>query len=351
LARHFSTEHHELVVRPDALAVVERLVDHFDEPFGDSSAVPTWYVCEMARRHVTVVLSGDGGDELFGGYDRYLPDPRVAWFDRIAGRRGRSAAAALWPMLPHGTRGKNFLRHAAQDRRGRYLESLRLFQDDEIEALLSRDMWQAVADAGVPARNPFDRDSTLSWPNQMMRLDLETYLPDDILTKVDRMSMAHSIESRVPLLDHEVVAFAASLPSELKILDRERKRVLKRAAARVLPAEVLTRRKRGFGIPIGDWFHGPLRTLLCEMLQSNRARDRGYFQPRFVDRLVREHLSRRRDHTLRLWQLLMFELWHRRYLDGSGTTAPRHEATSLPHDSAAFPESGKHIPAAAAAGR
>jgi asparagine synthase (glutamine-hydrolysing) len=333
------------VVRPDALQVVDRLVDHFDEPFGDSSAVPTWYVCEMARRHVTVVLSGDGGDELFGGYDRYLPHPRVAWFDSVAGSFGRNAAAAVWPVLPHGTRGKSFLRHVAQGPRGRYIESVRLFQDDEVDALLTMDARRAVQDGEPPARQRFDQYARLSWPNQMMRLDLDTYLPDDILTKVDRMSMAHSIESRVPLLDHEVVAFAASLPSELKIAGAERKRVLKRAAARILPAEVLARRKRGFGVPIGDWFRGPLRPLLVETLQSRRVRERGYFQERFVDRLVREHLSRRRDHTLRLWQLLMFELWHRRYLDASGTSDAQLKATSFPHDSAAFPESGKHIPA------
>jgi asparagine synthase (glutamine-hydrolysing) len=248
-------------------------------------------------------------------------------------------------VLPHGTRGKNFLRHVAQDPRGRYLESVRLFQRDEVDALLTMDVRRAVRDAERAVRERFDACSRLSWPNQMMRLDLETYLPDDILTKVDRMSMAHSIESRVPLLDHEVVSFAASLPSGLKIAGGERKRVLKRAAARFLPAEVLTRRKRGFGVPIGDWFRGPLRPLLVETLQSRRTRQRGYFHQPFVDRLVREHLSKRRDHTLRLWQLLMFELWHRRYLDASWTSDAQPEETSLPHDSAAFPESGKHIPA------
>jgi asparagine synthase (glutamine-hydrolysing) len=153
------------------------------------------------------------------------------------------------------------------------------------------------------------------------------------------MSMAHSIESRVPLLDHEVVSFAAALPAHMKIEGLERKRVLKKTAARILPAEVLSRRKRGFGIPIGAWFRGPLRPLLLDTLQSPRARQRGYFQPRFVDRLVREHLSQRRDHTLRLWQLLMFELWHRRYLDSSSSP----EESSIPHDSSAFPESGNPI--------
>ena len=157
----------------------------------------------------------------------------------------------------------------------------------------------------------------------MFRFDFDTYLPEDILTKVDRMSMAHSIESRVPLLDHEVVTFAASLPSRFKIEGTERKRVLKRAAARVLPAEVLTRKKQGFGVPLADWFRGPLRELVVDTLQSPRSRQRGYLEPWFVDRLIAEHLTGRRDHALRLWVLLMFELWHRRYLD-RGTTIPFH---------------------------
>jgi asparagine synthase (glutamine-hydrolysing) len=331
LAAHFATDHHELVVRPDALSVVDSLVDHFDEPFGDSSAVPTWYVSQMARRHVTVVLSGDGGDELFGGYDRYLPHPRVASFDAfdaMAGGAGRAVAGALWPLMPHGLRGKNFLRHVAQDRPGRYVESVRFFQPDEMAGLLTPDLRRAITAHSGPVDDRFSRLSNLSWPGQMMAFDIETYLPEDILTKVDRMSMAHSIESRVPLLDHEVVSFAATLPSPMKIHGGERKRLLRQVAAKILPAEVLTRKKQGFGVPIGQWFRSPLRDFVVDTLQSSRARQRGYFQGSFVNRIVSEHLTGRRDHTLRLWQLLMFELWHRRYLDGS----------SLPLSRAALPQ-------------
>jgi asparagine synthase (glutamine-hydrolysing) len=340
VAQHFSTDHHELVVRPDALSVVDSLVEHFDEPFGDSSAIPTWSVFQMARKHVTVVLSGDGGDELFGGYDRYLPHPRVNAFDSLLGPAGRAAARVAWPLLPHGVTGKNFLRHVAQDPSGRYLESVRLFQPDELATLLSADLREDIArnrGAGSSA-DRFERPGSLSWSSQMMRFDLDTYLPEDILTKVDRMSMAHSIESRVPLLDHEVVDFAASLPSHMKIRDRERKRVLKKVAARLLPAEVLSRRKQGFGVPIGPWFRGRLKDYVVETLQSSRARQRGYFQARFVDRLVSEHLSGRRDHALRLWQLLMFELWHRHHLDRPQAEVGRTRGTSFPLDPAALPQ-------------
>jgi asparagine synthase (glutamine-hydrolysing) len=325
VARHFKTEHHEFVVRPDAIGIVEALIEHFDEPFGDASAIPTWYVSEMARRHVTVTLSGDGGDELFGGYDRYIPHPRVDAFDRWTGSAGRWVAGAVWPWVPRGRRGRNFLRHVALDRRGRYADAVAYFRPDEKAALLTPQMKAAIpaglAEASLIHR--FDRFERLDWRSQMMRVDFETYLPEDVLTKVDRMSMAHSIESRVPLLDQAVVRFAHSLPARMKIRGTERKHILKRAAESILPLEVLTRRKQGFGVPIGIWFRGGLREAVADVLQSPRARQRGYFEPAYVDTLIREHVSGVRQHTLRLWQLLIFELWHRRYLDGH-VPAERH---------------------------
>jgi asparagine synthase (glutamine-hydrolysing) len=149
----------------------------------------------------------------------------------------------------------------------------------------------------------------------MMRFDFETYLPEDVLTKVDRMSMAHSIESRVPLLDNDVIDFAATLPSDFKIRGGRRKHILKEAVRSLLPAGIIDRKKQGFGVPLGVWFRGGLTDVFSDVLRSPRTRQRGYFQPAFVDRLVQEHLSGRRDHTLRLWQLMVFELWHRQYLD------------------------------------
>ena len=237
VATHFRTDHHEFVVRPDGLSILDRLIEHFDEPFADSSAIPTWYVCEMARRHVTVVLSGDGGDELFGGYDRYLPHPRVAAFDRLPIPGGRSVAAAFWPVLPHGTRGKNFLRHVARDDRGRFLDASAFFQPDEKAALYTPDVLTTV-DTGAAERTlgaQFEGLSRLPFASQMMKFDFRTYLPEDVLVKVDRMSMAHSIESRVPLLDNRVIDFAARLPADMKIRDGRRKALLKDVASRLLP--------------------------------------------------------------------------------------------------------------------
>jgi asparagine synthase (glutamine-hydrolysing) len=335
VARHFGTEHHEFIVKPDALAILDGLIGHFDEPFGDSSAIPTWYVSEIARRHVTVVLSGDGGDELFGGYERYSPHARIAAFDRWSPPAARSVASLVWPLLPHGATGKNFLRRAARDERGRYLDQIAYFQRDEKDALLTADVRRKIAGTDAEARlaSHFARFEGLPWHGQMMNVDFETYLPEDILTKVDRMSMAHSIESRVPLLDNNVVDFAARLPAALKIKNGRKKHMLKEAAAGLLPAGILARRKQGFAVPVGGWFRNDLREFFSDVLLSAKARERGYFELRFVERLVREHVSSRRDHTLRLWGLVVFELWHREYLDNrrqlkGATSAVRVPAAS-----------------------
>ena len=317
VANHFGTDHHELVVTPDGVSILDELVSHFDEPFADSSAIPTWYVSQMARRHVTVVLSGDGGDELFGGYERYLPHPRVVAFDRYSPRALRRVAAVAAAGLPHGVRGKNFLRHVGRNEQGRYLDAIRFFGADEKPALLTPEIQRAIdgPDPEVRLARHFERFARLPWSSQMMRFDAETYLPEDVLTKVDRMSMAHSIESRVPLLDNEVVAFASALPASLKIKNGRRKHVLKEVAASLVPREILDRPKQGFGVPLGTWFRGNLRELFADTLLSPSSLQRGYFRPAFVRHIVNEHLNGKRDHTLRLWQLVVFEKWQQQYVN------------------------------------
>src|SRR5579864_627032 len=297
VARHFGTDHHELIVKPDALGILDELIAHFDEPFADSSALPTWYVSRMAREHVTVVLSGDGGDELFGGYDRYVPHPRVLAFDRYSPRAFRRVAAIASRGLPHGTRGKNFLRHVGRDAQGRYLDAIRFFGHDEKAALLSGDVRRALGgpDPEAHLARHFERYAHLPWPSQMMRFDAETYLPEDVLTKVDRMSMAHSIESRVPLLDNDVVEFAFGLPASFKIKAGRRKHILKEVAATLLPRDILDRPKQGFGVPLSVWFRGNLRELFADTLLSSGTLTRGYFEEPFLRRLVAEHLAGTRD--------------------------------------------------------
>jgi asparagine synthase (glutamine-hydrolysing) len=338
IATRFGTDHHELVVQPDAVDILDELIAHFDEPFADASAIPTWYVSQMARRHVTVVLSGDGGDELFGGYDRYLPHARVATFDRYSPVAFRRAAALAADRLPHGMRGKNFLRHVGRDNQGRYLDAIRYFSTDEKPALLSADLQAMLAgpDAETLLSRHFARYRDLSWPSQMMRFDAETYLPDDVLTKVDRMSMAHSIESRVPLLDNRVIDFACSLPAPMKIKEGRRKHILKEVAATLLPEHILNRPKQGFAVPLNVWFRGGLTELFADTLLSSQAVSRGYFDTAFVRQLIGEHIAGKRDHALRLWQLVVFERWHRAYVDahpsGSGLpiSAPAVPSEAIP---------------------
>ena len=329
VAAHYDTDHHEEVVTPDGVGILDTLVSHFDEPFGDASAVPTWYVSQLAAKHVTVALSGDGGDELFGGYDRYLQDPKVAAIDRYAPASVRQMAGLVSSKLPQGAKGKRFLRHIANTDRGRYVDDVGFFDQDDKAALFS-DGLRAQLGAIDPEQQlmrVFDRYANLPWASQMMRFDIETYLPEDILTKVDRTSMAHSIETRVPLLDNRVIDFALTLPASMKIKDGRRKHVLKEVAERFLPAVLIDRKKQGFGVPLDVWFRGNLRELFADTLLSTRALERGYFHPSFVRDLVNDHVSGRRDHTLRLWQLVVLERWHAQYADPvSGSFLP-----FLPH--------------------
>ncbi|MGE3275486.1 MAG: asparagine synthase (glutamine-hydrolyzing) [Vicinamibacterales bacterium] len=333
VARRYGTEHHEFVVEPDALRILDALVSHFDEPFGDASAIPTWYVSELARRHVTVALSGDGGDELFGGYERYLPHPRVAAFDRWSPPGAGRLAGAAAAILPRGARGRAFLRHVAMDPQSRYVDDMRFFGPDDKAALLTSDLRGRLRPAAPEARlhAHFTPYAHLPWASQMMHVDADTYLPEDVLVKVDRMSMAHSLESRVPLLDNHVVDFAATLPASRKIQGGRRKHVLKEVAARLLPAALIDRKKRGFSAPLGAWFRGGTRELFADTLLSRESLTRGYFEPAAVRRLVDEHLHGRRDHTLRLWQLIVFERWHALYLGTPGTPLPQC-APNLPLD-------------------
>jgi asparagine synthase (glutamine-hydrolysing) len=260
-------------------------------------------------------------------------------FDRYSPRALRRVAAIAAARLPHGARGKNFLRHVGRDEQGRYLDAIRFFGSDEKPALLTGDVRRELhgPDPETRLARHFERFAQLPWPSQMMRFDAETYLPEDVLTKVDRMSMAHSIESRVPLLDNEVIDFAATLPASLKIKNGRRKHVLKEVAATLLPRAILDRRKQGFGVPLGTWFRGNLRELFADTLLSPSSLQRGYFEPAFVRRLVDEHLAGTRDHMWQLWQLVVFERWHQQYA-GRGRTAPiSTESNPLPLSSPSLP--------------
>lgn len=331
VAKHLGTEHHELVLEPDVLDVLDDLAWYLDEPFGDSSAIPTYMVSKLAAGEVTVVLSGDGGDEVFGGYDKYVVEGRERARDQLP-QAVRIALGLAARAIPEGARGRNFARHFALAGPQRYLDACSLFKRDQRRKLFSPDLSATLGEDPWNHQERLLDDDALDWLSALQYADFHAYLPLDILTKVDRMSMAHSIETRVPLLDHVLVETAARIPSRMKLSDGQTKRVFKRAIADDLPAGILQRRKQGFAVPLGRWFRGRLGGYVQDLLLSPTARARGYFRSAYVEKLIAAH-NRGRPLDLHLWTLISFELWCRTFLDGSPARAalpPRMEAVS--HD-------------------
>jgi asparagine synthase (glutamine-hydrolysing) len=315
-ARHFGADHHEFVVTPDICRLVEEIVWHHDEPFADVSSVPTYVVSKMAREHVTVALSGDGGDEVFGGYERYVVDWRRRRYERAPAFL-RHAMLRASRALPQGAYGKRFLRSISLEPAARYVDSVSYFDRDSQLALFSEDARLAIA--GYDPAGRFER--TFAAPigssrlDRQLYLDSKTYLPGDILVKVDRMSMANSLETRAPLLDHRLIEFAQTIPASLKLRGTETKYILKRAAEGLIPAEIINRPKQGFDVPIRRWFNHELREMLDDTLNDRRARERGDINHRTVLAILDEHRRGMRDHSRRLWSLLALELWRRAFID------------------------------------
>jgi asparagine synthase (glutamine-hydrolysing) len=316
VARQFGTDHHELIVDPNVLNVIDDLAWYLDEPFGDSSALPTYMVSKLAAGHVKVVLSGDGGDELFAGYDRYLKERKERALGKIPWPL-RKAAAFAGSLAPDGFKGKNFLKHLAFDGADRYFDANILFRESEKASLFLPEAYKAIhRDDPRSVWRPFIENGKMHWLSALQYMDLKNYLPNDILTKVDRMSMAHSIEARVPLLDHKMVEFAATIPPELKLKGKTTKYIFKKAMEGILPDDILYRPKRGFAIPLGRWFRGRLSTYVRDLLLSRNSVERGLFSQSYVERLIQMN-DRGRPLDLQLWTLITFELWCRRFLDES----------------------------------
>jgi asparagine synthase (glutamine-hydrolysing) len=312
VAQWFGTEHHELTATPRDLGLLENVLTACDEPFADASAIPTYLVSRLARQHVKVVLSGDGGDELFAGYDRYVVDRR----ERQLGLLGDLGLGApmryLSDALPEGTRGKNFLRHFSVPRMERYIDAISLFSNGALGDLVEPE----VLSARPPLfERALDDSRGLDPLSRLQALDLSTYLPGDILTKVDRMSMAHSVEARVPLLDHPLVEFACALPPELRMRGDQTKFLLKRVLRGRVPDEVLDRPKRGFAVPLRSWFGEHLPGFFRERLGNGRGLEGIGLRPRGIATLV-ELFERhgREDHCHRLWALSVLESATRRLL-------------------------------------
>ena len=314
VADAFGTEHHELVLRPDVVQIAEDLAWYLDEPFGDTSAIPTYMVSKLAAEHVTVVLSGDGGDELFCGYDKYVTEQRERGYARVPVPI-RKTLGAVGRAMPEGMRGRRFLQHLALDGPLRYLDASTMFHADQLRKLFQTDAWNEIArhDPWAPALSHLGRMDA-DWLAAIQYWDFQSYLPLDILTKVDRMSMAHSLEARPPLLDHKLVEFAARVPARLRMRNGATKYLLKQAMRGVLPDEIIDRKKQGFAVPLAHWFRGELSGFARDLLFSDRCRARGLFNTGYIERTLRLH-EQGRDIDLQLWTLLSLELWCRVVLD------------------------------------
>lgn len=324
IANRFHTDHHELVLEPSALDVLEDLTWYLDEPFGDSSAIPTFMVSKLASEHVKVVLSGDGGDELFAGYDKYAVEGRERRYELLP-KAVRRLLSAVGRALPEGIRGRRFLRHMSLRGTDRYLDASTLFRWEEKRKLFRDDAFEMLAehDPCHTKRQYLDQGNG-HWLSPLQYLDLKSYLPLDILTKVDKMSMAHSLEVRVPLLDHRLVEFAATIPPQLLFHGDTRKYIFKRSLDGVLPREVIDKQKQGFAVPLGKWFRGGLERVVREVLLSETTRRRGVLCPEYIEHLLKLH-ALGRDLDLQLWTLLSFEMWCRIFLDRAvqETRAPK----------------------------
>jgi asparagine synthase (glutamine-hydrolysing) len=316
VSRECGTEHYELVLEPDVVPALEDFAWHLDEPFGDASAIPTFMVSKLAAEHVKVVLSGDGGDELFAGYDKYVVEGRERAFDRLPAPL-RRMAGTLGSIMPDGMRGRRFLRHLALDGPRRYLDASTLFATDAQLRLFNPDVLAAMDGYDPSSAALRQLSHGEDWMSAAQYSDLHSYLPLDILTKVDRMTMAHSLEARPPLLDHELVEFAATIPTRYRLRpDGTTKYLFKQALRGVLPDAIIDRRKQGFAVPLDRWLRGPLAGYARDVLTSGACRQRGVFSPAYVDSLLVQQ-TRGRDLNLQLWTMLSFELWCRRFLDAA----------------------------------
>jgi asparagine synthase (glutamine-hydrolysing) len=323
VAAHFGAQHREEILKPDITDLAEHLLSHLDEPLADFSIFPTYLVSEIARRSVTVVLSGDGGDELFGGYDTYLAQRFDSLYQWLPARFRHSVLPALMGRIPPAATKKGLINMAK-----RYVEGAALpaslqhtrwmmFLNSKDKKMLYQPEFCAVLNDVTPASVMERYLREAPWENalaQQQYADIKTYLTDNILTKLDRMSMAASLEARVPLLDHRIVEFAVNLPPAMKLHGMQRKVILREAMAGRLPAQILNKSKQGFSIPLKHWLCGPLRPLMTDLLAEDCISRRGYFQPECVSRWISEHLDGRANHSHRLWALMVFEKWQRSVL-------------------------------------
>jgi len=320
----YQTDHQEAVVKPDALDIIDKIVWHFDEPFADSSAIPTWYVSKITRQNVTVALSGDGGDETFAGYvQRYSMNrfedgirKKIPSFIRHSFVRGVASIYPRIDALPRPLRLKAFLTNLSLSMEQAYFRDMSFyFSPEDKKALYNADMKKAVNGySSFSVFKPFFKKNTSPDPvTRAQYIDIKTYMTEDILVKVDRMSMAHSLEVRAPILDHKLMEFAATLPSSLKLNNRESKYILKKINENRLPHDILYRKKQGFSVPLAQWLRKGLRDYINDTLFGQRNGVDEYLNHGYVKKLWESHLKGINDHSSQIWNIFMFELWRRQF--------------------------------------
>lgn len=316
VARHFKTEHTDFVVKMDTISLMERLLWHHDQPYGDYSAIPTYLVSKLSRQYVTVVLNGDGGDEVFAGYDRFKAALIAEKIPRCLWASGRLMSKFLPKQYGYSSlkrRMERFFGDFGDTVHDKYLGWTSIFHKNMLYELIRPDIQNSLKMNGVESTALAYLEATKRLPllHQLLYLNFKTYLPDDLLVKMDRMAMANSLETRSPFLDTSLIEFTATLPPEMKLAWGQSKYILRLAFRDLLPPEIMRRRKHGFSVPLGLWFHKDLGRQFEELVLSDTARSQSYLNKQTVRKLFQEHLDRTNDHSARLWVLLQLELWLR----------------------------------------
>lgn len=326
VSRQYQTDHFERIVKTDALGIIHDVVWHFDEPFADSSSVPTYYVSKHSREKVTVALSGDAGDENFAGYSKYPIDVMEETMRRYIPDWVKKSFITLlaklypqWDWLPRYLRAKFFLTNLIQSHARGFFRTNTFMTEETRVNLFSADLQQAINgyDPFCVVEHFYNRADTDDPLSKVLYVDLKVLLPEDMLVKVDRMSMAHSLEVRSPILDHIFMEFVAAIPSRLKLNGQEKKYIFKKALTPYLPKEILYRKKQGFDSPLDSWFRNDLKGLLQETVLSSEALQRGFFNPSYLKKMWQQHQTRERNLGQNFWTLFMFELWYRRFMEES----------------------------------
>lgn len=327
VSKHFSTEHHEFIVRPNAIEILPELVWYYNEPFADSSAIATYYVAKMTKDFVKVVLTGDAGDENFAGYPRYLRSQWIAWFTKLPEKVRRDWMPAFLRRFSslHWrektlNRLADFMELLSHDQARNYAEQIKVFNAKEKNDIYTKEMAQYVAkvDSLDFLSEKYEEIETDDLLDKLLYLDINSYLPEDLLVKMDIATMANSLEARVPFLDHKLMEFVAGIPSHFKLKGSISKFILKKTFSDFLPEAVLKRKKMGFGVPISRWIKNELRDYVYEVLLDRKTLNRGYFKKEGIERLLEEHIASRYDHSAKIWALLFLEIWFRIFMDPKG---------------------------------